>query len=130
MEVEAQPLLLEDDDEKLTGLTFAPRSTTERKHSRLRSWAVAITTHASVALLVLLAVTTFSPVAELWNAAARARPTLYCMFEKHGAEKSTFSTCSLIGGFLSTAGSCHRVYHRPSARGCLVQSAVFRAGER
>lgn len=81
MEVEAQPLLIEE-DEKLGSLMYAQRP---KKDSRLRSWVVAILTHGFVALLVLLAVI-FSPVAgfipyhELSN--AKARPTLYCMFER------------------------------------------------
>lgn len=81
MEVEAQPLLI-DDDEKLGSLMHTQRS--RIKGSRLRSWAVPIMTHGLVALLVLLAVL-FSPLAgsisyhELWN--AKARPSLYCRFE-------------------------------------------------
>lgn len=80
METEAQPLLLED-DEKPDKLMYPQRS---KKISRLRSWAVLITTHGVVALLVLLAVT-LSPMAdlvshrELWN--ARARPTIYCKLD-------------------------------------------------
>lgn len=81
MEVEAQPLLIED-DEKLGSLMYAQRS---KQASRLPSWAVAIMTHGLVALLVLFAVV-FFPLAgsischKLGN--ARARPTLYCMFRR------------------------------------------------
>ena len=81
MEVEAEPLLI-DDDEKLGSLVHTRRSRT--KGSRLRSWAVPIMTHGLVALLVFLAVV-FSPLAgimsyhELWN--GKARTSLYCRFE-------------------------------------------------
>ena len=81
MAVEAQPLLI-NDDEKFGSLMHTERSRT--KGSRLRSWAVPIVTHGLVALLVLLAVG-FSPLAgfisyhELWN--VKARPSLYCIFE-------------------------------------------------
>ena len=77
MEVEAQPLLIED-DEKLASLMYDQAS---RKKSGLRPWVMAIATHCLVALLVLL-VMAFFPWAgslnhKLWD--AEWRPELYCM---------------------------------------------------
>ena len=79
MEVESQPLLLEY-DEKLGSFMYAQRP---KKNSRLRSWAMAITTHSIVAVVVLFAVASFSKAdchrQKLCN--AESRPELYCMFE-------------------------------------------------
>ena len=81
MEVEEQPLLI-DDDEKLSRSMQTHCSRT--KGSRLRSWALPMITHGLVALLVLLAVI-FSPLAsltsfhELWK--DKTKPSLHCMFE-------------------------------------------------
>lgn len=81
MEVEAQPLLIED-NEKLGSLIYAEPI---KMDSRLRSWAVPITTHSFVALLVLIAVV-FSPIPDLFAHQelrhTEFRPTLYCMLKR------------------------------------------------
>ena len=82
MEVEAQPLLIED-DEKLGSLMYDQGS---RRKSRLWPWITAITTHCLVAIVVLLAVALSSEAGfqnyKLWNAESRPEP--YCMFENGG----------------------------------------------
>ena len=78
MEVEAQPLLIED-DEKLCCPMETQRS---KKLSRLRSWVVAITTHTVVALLVLVAAVPLLKVdvsSSTKLGDSKARPMLYCM---------------------------------------------------
>ena len=102
MEIEAHPLLHEDD--KKAGSLDAQRS---KKDSRLRSWAVAIMTHGLVALLVLLAVI-ITPTAgfvsyhDLWNAKVRSK--LYCTFAGWPFRLNFHSS------ILSTSRTCHQVY--------------------
>ena len=81
MEIEAEPLLC-NDDQKLGNSIHTQRLST--KGSRLWSWAVPLMTHGLVALLVLFAVS-FSLLAGLLShhelQSAKARPSLYCAFE-------------------------------------------------